>query len=263
MSLGELERHRRIWRRKPALADVYGVWFDALLRCAVPGAIVLEAGAGPGFLASHARARRRDLRWVASDFVETPWNDLAADALQLPLRDACVEAVVSLDLLHHLARPAAFFAEAARILKPGGCLSSLEPWVTPLSYPIYRWMHPEGCNLRLDPWDPFGAAASADKDPLDGDNAGPWLLIRRTPSVRWRDLGFLPPRVTLLNGFAYLASLGFREASPMPASLVRSLLRVDEALAWSARWLGLRALLVWERTRQGAAQGASRDAPAP
>jgi SAM-dependent methyltransferase len=247
VSRSELDRHRRIWARKPALPDVYGVWFDALLECAPHGAAVLETGAGPGFFAAHARGRRPDLLWVASDVVETPWNDVVADALRLPLRDASVHALLSLDLLHHLARPAAFFAEAARVLKPGGCVGSVEPWVTPLSYPIYRWTHPEGCSLGLDPWDPFGAASSADKDPFRGDNAAAWLLVRRTPRQRWRELGFLPPRLALLNGFAYLATLGFREASPAPPWAVRGLKRVDRALGWSSPCLGLRAVLVWER----------------
>ena len=31
MSLEQLERHRRLWRDKPVLRGVYGVWFDKLL----------------------------------------------------------------------------------------------------------------------------------------------------------------------------------------------------------------------------------------
>jgi hypothetical protein len=51
----------------------------------------------------------------------------------------------------------------------------------------------------------------------------------------------------VLNGFAYLLSQGFWEGSLLPAGLARSLLRLDEALAPWAAWLGVRALAVWER----------------
>jgi SAM-dependent methyltransferase len=249
VSRQQLEEHRAVWRRKPELAAIYGVWFDALLDQAVPRGSVLEVGAGPGFLADHARSRRPDLRWIASDVVETPWNGLVADALRLPLRAGSVDAVMVLDLIHHLARPAEFFAEAARVLRATGLLCAIEPWVTPLSLPIYRWAHPEGCTLGLDPWDPFGVAESRLKEPLRGDNACAWRLARTTPLSRWQTLGFDPPRVTLFNGFAYLASLGFREGSLLPGRFAGALLRLDERSSRLARLFALRALLVWPRHR--------------
>src|SRR5512147_2187323 len=133
MSVERLLEHRRLWAAKPVLARVYEPWFDALLEAAPRGARVLEVGAGPGLFEPWARQARPDLRWVASDLHVMPWNDLAADAGRLPLRDACVGAVVGLDVLHHFASPAAFFAEAARVPAPGGRIALVEPWITPLS----------------------------------------------------------------------------------------------------------------------------------
>jgi SAM-dependent methyltransferase len=214
-------------------------------------ASVLEIGSGPGLLAAYARARRPDLRWISSDVVETPWNSLVADALQLPLRERSLDAVVVVDLLHHLARPADFFLEASRVLREGALVSTIEPWVTPLSFPIYRWTHPEGCTLGIDPWDPFGAAGSRDKEPLHGNSACAWRLVRTTPASRWRELGFDPPRVALFNGFAYLASLGFRAGSLLPPRLTPLALALDERLARLAPLLALRALLTWRRGAGG------------
>ena len=247
MSLAFLEEHREIWRRKAVLEDVYGVWFDALLGPLPTGARVVELGAGPGFLAEHARRLRPDLRWIASDVIPAPWNDLAADGLSLPLRAAEVDAVVALDLLHHLASPALFFQEAARVLRPGGSLRLVEPWVTWLSYPIYRWLHQEGCRIDLDPWRPFGVSHSAEKEPFQGDNAGPWLLVRTAPPERWRELGFGPPQVRVFNGFAYLLSLGFKRGSLLPRRAARALIAADRLAGPLARGLGMRALLGWER----------------
>jgi SAM-dependent methyltransferase len=247
VSLARLRDHRAIWAGKPVLADVYRVWFDALLASAGPGARVLELGAGPGFLAEHARRQRPDLRWIASDLVAAPWNEVVADGLRLPVRDGCLDAIVALDFVHHLARPGVFFEEAGRALVAGGRVSVVEPWVTPFSFPIYRFLHEEGCRLGLDPWSPFEAARSADKEPFQGDAAVPWGLVRDTPAPRWAELGFEPPRVTVLNGFAYLASLGFRRASLAGRRLSAMMRRLDAATAGLAPWVGMRALLCWDR----------------
>lgn len=249
MSKDRLEEHRRIWDRKPVLERIYGVWFDALLRLVPPGARAVEVGAGPGFLTEHARSRRPDVRWVATDLEAAPWNDAAADAHRLPFRTGTAGAVLGLDLVHHLARPGLFFGEAARVLTPGGRLAVVEPWVTWLSYPVYRWLHHEGCTPDLDPTEPFKAARAEAKDPFQGDAAVLWRLVRQTTSQGWADYGFRPPRVTVLNGFAYLLSLGFRQASLLPQPLLPFFLDLDERASRLAPYLGLRALAVWERER--------------
>jgi SAM-dependent methyltransferase len=254
MSIERLREHRRLWDAKPLLRSVYRVWFDLLLRELRPGRRVLEVGAGPGLFSAHARQQRPDLCWVASDILAAPWNDLVADGVRLPFDAAAFDAVTAVDLVHHLAHPAAFFREAARVLAPGGRLAVVEPWVTPLSFPVYRWLHEEGCRPFLDPWNPFGGGDG--KDPFEGDAALVWRLVRDTPAARWRELGFAPPRTELLNGFAYLASLGFRRATLAPAWAAQALLALDRAIAPLARALGLRVLAVWEQ----AAERASRTA---
>ncbi len=228
LSQGRLHDHRRIWEGKPVLGQVYRPWFDALLAEVTPGARVLEVGAGPGFLSGHARHARPDARWLATDLLETPWNDLVADGLRLPFAAEIFEAVAGFDLIHHLAHPRAFFEEAGRVLRPGGRAVFVEPWVTPLSYPIYRFFHQEGCTLGLDPWNPFALAPGAPKEAFDGDAAVVWRLVRETPAEAW-------------------GTLGFREASLLPAPAAPLLLAVDAWLARAAPWLGLRALAVWEK----------------
>jgi SAM-dependent methyltransferase len=244
VSLDRLAEHRRLWRSKPVLERVYEPWFASLVGVAPAGARVLEVGAGPGLLAEHAREHRPDLRWIASDLHPAPWNTVAADAGRLPLAAGSVGAVLGLDVLHHLAAPARFFEEAARVLRAGGRLALVEPWITPLSWVVYRFLHHERCRLGVDPWRPFPAGG---KDSFDGDAAVPWRMARTTPPGRWRELGLAPPRVARLNAFAYLLSLGFRPASLLPAPLAGPLLALDRASRPLAPVAALRALLTWEK----------------
>jgi len=243
VSLERLLEHRRLWGAKPVLARVYEPWFSALLDAAPRGARVLEVGAGPGFLGEAARGRRPDLRWIASDLHPAPWNTLAADAGRLPFAAGSLDAVVGLDVLHHLAAPADFFREAARALRAGGRIALVEPWITPFSWPIYRFFHQEACRLGVDPWHPFAGAA---KDSFEGDAAVPWRMARDTPAERWNALGFRPPRVVRLNAFAYLLSLGFRPASLLPAGSAPTLVAADRAMMPLAPLTALRAVLTWD-----------------
>ena len=46
-----------------------------------------------------------------------------ADATRLPLRDACVDGVISVEAAFHFRSRSAFFTEAVRVLRPGGVLT--------------------------------------------------------------------------------------------------------------------------------------------
>lgn len=249
MSLERLQEHRSLWERKPALRQVYSTWFRTLVGLLPEDGRVLEVGAGPGLLSAWARVERPDLQWVATDITAAPWNDLAGNAVHLPFRAASFEAIVALDVLHHLEDPRAFFLEATSALRPDGRICMIEPWVTPFSYPIYRWLHQEGCDLRIDPWRPFATTRDGRKEAFEGNNAIPWRLVREVAPEAWGRLGLTPPTVGPTNGFAYLLSLGFRESSLLPAPLAPRLLQLDRWLAPLARWTGMRALLVWRRAQ--------------
>jgi SAM-dependent methyltransferase len=88
-------------------------------------ATVLDAGCGDGALAAAAAAG--PLHVVGLD-AAAPMVRAAGrygpvvrgDVTALPVADASVEAVVSVNVLDHLERPAAALEEARRVLRPGG-----------------------------------------------------------------------------------------------------------------------------------------------
>jgi SAM-dependent methyltransferase len=243
LSRERLEKHRHLWRAKPALPAVYAPWFEVLLEQLPEAARVLEIGSGPGLLRDEARRRRPDLRWIASELLETPWNDLVADGLQLPVAEGRLDAVLGLDLLHHLSRPRRFFIEASRVLRDGGLLRVVEPWDSAFSYPIYRYLHEEGCDRTLDPWEPFDAGKQA----FEGDAAVLRRLLSVARDADWAACGLTPPAHRLFNGFAYLLSGGFQEWSLLPRPVIPMLQWLDRQTEPVAPWLAMRALATWKR----------------
>ena len=230
-----LERHRAIWSARPELRAVYGEWFARLLDAVGGRAPVVELGAGPGFLKELAP------EVIALDVVQTRWVDVLADGGALPLRSARVGALVMVDTLHHLPAPAVFMDEAARVLRPGGRLAMIEPWITPLSWVLYRWFHHEDCRLGVDIERPFADGAKA---ALDGNAAIPYLVLKRL-GARGHALRLV--RAETFIGLPYLATLGFQRTRPMPARIVAAA-QVAERLTRRLRPVAAtRIFAVWER----------------
>jgi SAM-dependent methyltransferase len=178
---------------------------------------------------------------VATDVLPGPRTDIRCEADRLPFRSGSVGALVMVDTLHHLPRPLEFVAEAARVLKRGGRVAMVEPWITPASYVLYRYLHHEQCRMGVDLARPFG---SGPKAPLDGNAAIPWLLLRRLE----REPGALHVRLREpFVGLPYLATLGFKVARPLPA-LVDVIARAAEVvLRPLAGLLATRVVLVLEK----------------
>jgi SAM-dependent methyltransferase len=104
--------------------------FVARAAAAIPaGAVVLDLGAGEG----RYRERFGGRRYWAVDLAlgDARWDygglDVLADLHRLPFRDRSADAVVATQTLEHLRDPRAFFAEAARVLRPGGSLFLTAP----------------------------------------------------------------------------------------------------------------------------------------
>jgi SAM-dependent methyltransferase len=252
----QLLRHRRVWEQKPILRRVYNEEFFArLLASRKPGGLSVEVGAGPGFFKQLAP----DV--LSTDLIWCPWLDAIADAQRLPFRSNSVTNVFGLDMLHHLATPMTFLSEVSRVLVPGGRLILVEPWITPFSYFIFRFLHQERCDLSETPWVTNPCREGLEKLAFDGTQAIPYLLFG--PKHRSSTLGSLPEiRFLALEPFcffAYLLSGGFKPMNLLPESLYPALSKFERATSplWR-RIAALRVLLVLEKTTEahGDANGA-------
>jgi SAM-dependent methyltransferase len=242
----QLLRHRRVWEQKPILRRVYNdEFFARLLAARKQSGLSIEVGAGPGFFKEFAP----DI--LSTDLIWCPWLDAIADAQQLPFRSNSVANVFGLDMLHHLATPMTFLSEVARVLVCGGRLILVEPWITPFSYFIFRFLHQERCDLSETPWLMKPSGEAVDKLAFDGNQAIPYLLFGH--KHRSSTLGSLPElKLKALEPFclfAYLLSGGFKPMNLLPESLYPALSKLERATSplWR-RVAALRVLLVLEKT---------------
>jgi SAM-dependent methyltransferase len=244
-SLAELlAAQERAWEQRPLLRELYGTWFrDIAARMStVPGSAV-ELGSGIG----RFREVRPDI--VTTDVEPTAWADEVVKAERLPYEDGTVSNLVLVDVFHHIASPARFLDEAARVLRPGGRVIILDPYCSPVSGPLYRAFHPERTDLGAAPFDDD---ARVDETPFDSNQARATLAFFRGADElerRWPELRLLERRRLAL--FAYPLSGGFMRRPLVPDAVGRALLRVEPALSWLAPVCAFRCLVVLER-RSGA-----------
>lgn len=241
-----LAEHRRIWQRKPTLRRIYREEFFARLisSCRQDG-VSVEVGAGPGFFKEALPGL------ISTDVVSCPWLDAVADAQHLPFRSSCISNLFGLDFLHHLKNPMEFLHEAERVLVPGGRVILVEPWITPFSYLVYRYLHHEDCELSARPLDGDATRWGKEKKAFDGNQAIPYLLFgRRTMEATFAVL----PRLKAVTIepfclFAYFLSFGFKRIGLLPEAcypLVCLLERMTLPL-WSPL-AALRVLIVLEKS---------------
>jgi SAM-dependent methyltransferase len=241
-----LLRHRRVWQKKAVLRRIYNEEFFArLLSSRKPGGVCIEVGGGPGFFKELLPSV------LCTDLIQCPWLDAVADAQHLPFRSSSITNIFGLDMLHHLAAPMMFLKEVQRVLVCGGRLILVEPWVTPFSRFIYRYLHQEDCDLSARPWDANAGPLGHGKNAFDGNQAIPYLLFG--PLGLSRTLGSLKSLEVIAVEpfclFAYLLSFGFKPMNLLPAFFYPVLSRLERKTLPVWRRLGaLRALLVLEKT---------------
>ena len=137
--------------------------FHTMCRGAIPaGASILEIGAGPTnrtseALAAHGRVTGLD---IDPDVRNNRFLQSAEtyDGSRFPFADATFDACVSDYVLEHVPNVQEHFAEAHRVLKPGGCFALRTPnrfhYVTMAAWLTPQWFHTLVANrLRANPKD--------------------------------------------------------------------------------------------------------------
>jgi len=201
-------RRRQVVRDKPFLRRIYREWYTSLA-AAVPAGEgdVLELGSGPGFLQEYIPGL------ITSDIMPLPGVLRVVDARRIDCAPASLRGIVMTNVLHHLPDVSQFFAEASRCVRPGGVIAMVEPWLSPWSRIIYRWLHHEPFVPDTIAWEFPG-----DGPLSDANGALPWIVFQRDRARFQRDFpGWAIRSITPCMPFRYLLSGGVSMRSFVPA----------------------------------------------
>jgi SAM-dependent methyltransferase len=229
------QRRKQIIAGKPFLKAIYDEWYRMLAESVPTGpGGVLELGSGAGHCAQFIPSL------ITSEVRACAGVRLAAAAERLPLANQSLRAIVMTNVLHHLPDVSQFFSEASRVVRTGGRILMIEPWVTPWSRFVYQHLHHE-------PFDPERTAWSiSSQGPLSGANSAmPWIVFSRDRStfetqfpqltVEWIR-PFLP--------FRYLVSGGVGLRSLVPAFTYPAWAALERLLEPRMDWLGMFAFVM-------------------
>jgi len=192
--------HKEILSRKGFLRKIYAGWYrDLMSRVPDPqtGTIV-ELGSGPGFI------KEMYPRVQTSDVLELPGLDRVIDAAGMPFANQSIDAILMIDVLHHMKNVEQFFTEAGRVLKPGGRIAMIEPANTPWARFVYSRFHHE-------PFEPAaGWQIKGDRPLSDANDALAWIIFTRDRTTFENKF----PRLRIISishhtPIAYLLSGGF------------------------------------------------------
>ena len=217
-----LEDYQNSWNKKPVLRAIYSDLYQKIENVALAGD-TLEIGGGIG------NFKIGSSRIIRSDIQHSEGLDVVADAQTLPFDNEVFSNIVLFDVLHHLQCPLLFFAEAQRILKPGGMVIMVEPGITPVSKLLYKMGHEEPVEMGWDMNDL--CKVDADKNPYDSNQAIPTILFKRDPQLFLAAVkGFKINSSDWLSLFAYPLSGGFKSWSLLPCRWVSLILKIEEKL---------------------------------
>jgi len=240
MSKSILLTHRDTWKKKPILKILYTDWYQQITNQLIDGN-TLELGGGSGNLNEFAP----DV--ICTDIVKVPWLDAVVDAQTLPFADECLSNIVLFDVLHHIENPTLFLNEAIRVLTGGGRIIIVEPYVSFLSWPIYKFIHPEPVDFKQNPL--VITPPSENRKPFDANQAMSKLIFEKHNEEfknKFEKLTLIHKRY--ISYFVYPLSGGFEHKSLIPSTLVAPMLKFEQWLEFMGKLIAFRVFLVLEKT---------------
>lgn len=232
--------NQEIMQKKPVLKKLWTSWYQEALSFIKLDGPTVEIGTGGGFFKEFFPQA------ITSDILHIPGIDLVFNALEMPFKDRSIRTIVLTGVLHHIHKPFVFFKECERVLKEGGRIIINDPYVSPFSYVIFKWVHFENCDysnqLEFEKGQPL----------MDCNLALTTIIFKK----RLSDFKNAFPRLQVIHTdcntfFIYMLSGGFSYPALIPSELFNMFMWLEKALRPLRKALASNFFIVIEKKERG------------
>ena len=233
---------------KPGIKEFLKILYGLVYSEVKKAKNILEIGSGAGISKMHLDS----LNILRTDLFDFPMSEVKGgiDSHNLPFKDKTFDSSFAIDVLHHLAKPLTALNELKRVtnLEEGGRIVLIEPFVTFLSYPIYKIFHSEKTS---NPWRKKYSEPFISEIPEDGDQALSRLLFE---SKEGKDLllELFPEQqfkisIKIFSIFSFFVTGGLSNPLPISPKIVKIIFKLECLLPqWLLKILGSRCIIVIE-----------------
>jgi SAM-dependent methyltransferase len=188
---------------------------------------LLEIGSGAGLskhFLSHKIERTDILPWKQNEVIGM------IDAQSLSYETNRFDGAFCVDVIHHLSDPLKAIEELIRVIKPGSKVVLIEPFVSIMSYPIYKLFHSEKTSWKLK-LSEFGNVLS--DTPSDGDQGVSKSLFNdRSQKIytKKRLSGICEWNIEYFSPLSFFATGGLSDPLPTPSRLIKAIIAFESIL---------------------------------
>ena len=229
MSLSE--KKRQIFNNRRLLREVYKNWYEQIKLNLATGGKILEIGSGVGLT-------KEFINCITSDIIKNEFINRQEDACNLSFNNFSLDNIIGIDIFHHLNSPDNFLKEAARVLRSGGRIVLVEPYLSPVSLMARKLFHHEKIN--------FTRLAKPGDNPEEANLASPTILFKKD----WQSVNFKIIEIRYQDVLAYPLSGGFSKIKFTPNFLATAIIKLDKyinKLGWLNRLAGFKMIIVLEK----------------
>lgn len=189
------------------------------------GKEILEIGAGAGI----SKNFLNELNVLRTDYLDWGNNSEISsriDAEDLPYTDNSFDFVFGVDMIHHLNRPYKALSECIRVTKPGGKIVFIEPYVSILSFPIYKLFHEENTTFRYD-----FKSHGLKSNPQEGDQGIGKAMFVNSENIRallQEQKNITKINVKLIDPFSFFSTGGLTKPLKTSEKFIKFLLLIEK-----------------------------------
>jgi len=237
-----IDKNQEYWNRKPLLRTLYRDFYTLISThlSKLPDRKIVELGSGLG-----------NIHEVIPDCIRTdlfpnPWIDQIENAYKLSFADESVSDLILTDVFLNLKYPVTALTELSRVLRKGGKVILLEPFLAALGLIVYGALHDEPIAITKEiewfapeSWKPenidfYAAQGNASRIFVGNKFHSKLKNWKRIQTIR-------------LSAIAYAASGGYSKPQLYPTALLPFIKKLEKVLDLFPILYGTRLLVILEK----------------